>query len=227
MVEVESRCDREESRLGRGDFLVVDGERLWLFLVVSSGLDVFGVLGGSGSVIFSEGLGPIQANLMVLGRFGASVVGATVAVDSGAVGASGFGTGSLRAPHAKVMQRFLGATSAGDWVFGDVLMSSATMGSLFVLFVPGSTGSIDLATSENGAKLVNVSVGKGGLGVLVREGLVCPPSLVSSAVDAELALLFIDRRRDNSVVICTSGFFKTSGSGVFRALVSRDSFRCS
>ena len=35
--------------------------------------------------------------------------------------------------------------------------------------------------------------------MLVLAGLVIPPSLVRSAVDAALALLSVDRRRDNSV----------------------------
>ena len=66
--------------------------------------------------------------------------------------------------------------------------------------------------------------GKGGLGVLVRDGLVNPPSLVSSAVDAKLALLSIDRRRDNSVVTWISGL-DASTSGLFKARVRSDSFR--
>lgn len=77
--------------------------------------------------------------------------------------------------------------------------------------------------SEKGPKLANIPAGGGGLGVLVREGLVSP-SLVSSAVDAMLVLLIIDRRRDKSVLIWTSGF-EVVGSGFFRAIVSRDSFR--
>lgn len=36
--------------------------------------------------------------------------------------------------------------------------------------------------------------------MLVRAGLVRPPSLVSSAVEVMLALLIIDLRRDKSVV---------------------------
>lgn len=54
-------------------------------------------------------------------------------------------------------------------------------------------------------------LGIGGLGVLVRAGLVNPPSLVSSAVEARLALLIIDRRRDKSVVTCISDLVSASG----------------
>ena len=76
--------------------------------------------------------------------------------------------------------------------------------------------------NEKGARLVNIPFGGGGLGVLAREGLVSP-SLVSSAVDAKLVLLTIDRRRDKPVLTCTSGFEAVS-PGVFKAIVSRDSF---
>jgi len=51
---------------------------------------------------------------------------------------------------------------------------------------------------------VKAVFGKGGLGVFVLAGLVRPPSLVSSAVDAMLALLIIDRRRVRSVVMWIS-----------------------
>jgi hypothetical protein len=86
------------------------------------------------------------------------------------------------------------------------------------------TGFADFAANEYGAKLVYGILGKGGLGVLVRAGLVSPPSLVSSAVDAILALLIIDLRRDKSVAICITGF-RSSTSGCSRALVRRDTFR--
>lgn len=56
-----------------------------------------------------------------------------------------------------------------------------------------------------------VAFGKGGLGVFVRAGLVKPPSLVSSAVEARLALLIIDLRRDKFVATCISGFVSVSG----------------
>ena len=64
-----------------------------------------------------------------------------------------------------------------------------------------------MAAKEYGAKLVYVVLGRGGLGVFVRAGLVRPPSLVSSAVDARLALLIIDRRRMRSVLTLTSGLY--------------------
>ena len=40
MVELESRCERARVKLGRGDFLVADGERLLDFRESSSGFDV-------------------------------------------------------------------------------------------------------------------------------------------------------------------------------------------
>jgi hypothetical protein len=43
--------------------------------------------------------------------------------------------------------------------------------------------------------------GGGGLGVLVREGLVRPVSLVKSAVEATLALLAMERLRSASARI--------------------------
>lgn len=49
------------------------------------------------------------------------------------------------------------------------------------------------------SRFVTVS-GMGGLGVLVRAGLVKPVSLVRSAVEAKLTLLAMDRRRRNSGV---------------------------
>lgn len=70
-----------------------------------------------------------------------------------------------------------------------------------------------------------VDAGIGGLGVLVRAGLVMPPSLVRSTVEAALALLIVDRRRDISVARCKS-CVKVSAAGlVCNALVKRDSFR--
>ena len=174
----------------------------------------------------SEGFGPVQANLIVHARFGASFVGISCGVGSGTGDASGFATGSFLPPQAKVIHRFLGATSAAEGDFGDTLMRSATTGSLRWTFAAGGTagagGCMDFVDSEKGAKLVNIVFGGGGLGVLVREGLV-NPSLVSSAVDAKLALLITDRRRDRSVFTCTSGF-EVGWSGVFSAFVRSDSF---
>lgn len=79
--------------------------------------------------------------------------------------------------------------------------------------------------NEYGAKLVYVDLGMGGLGVFVRAGLVNPPSLVSSAVEAKLALLIMDRRRVRSVANWISDF-AASFSGVFwNAFVRSDSLR--
>lgn len=175
----------------------------------------------------SDGLGPVQANLMVHGRLGASAAGAAAA-GGGTGGAAGLEGRSFLPPQAKVIQRLLGATSATTCVvLGETLMwlSAATWSLLSTLVVAdGRGGYIDFLDSEKGAKLVYVVFGGGGLGVLVRDGLVSPPSLVSSAVEGRLALLIIDRRRDRFVGRCSSGF-DVSGSGVFSALVSSDSFR--
>jgi hypothetical protein len=78
---------------------------------------------------------------------------------------------------------------------------------------------------EYGAKLVYVDLGMGGLGVFVRAGLVNPPSLVSSAVEAKLALLIIDRRRVRSVVNRISDFAASFSGTFWNALVRRDSLR--
>lgn len=82
------------------------------------------------------------------------------------------------------------------------------------------------AAKEYGAKLVKVALGYGGLGVFVRAGLVSPPSLVSSAVDARLALLIIDRRRARSFEICISDLRISASVGdVWKAFVNRDTLR--
>lgn len=78
---------------------------------------------------------------------------------------------------------------------------------------------------EYGAKLVYADLGMGGLGVFVRAGLVKPPSLVSSAVEAKLALLIIDRRRVRSVVKCISDFAASFSGAFWNALVRSDSLR--
>jgi hypothetical protein len=119
------------------------------------------------------------------------------------------------------MHRFLGTTGAAGVDFGDTLIS----GSLIWACDVGASGMgswIDFFDSDKGPRLVN-RLGGGGLGVLVRDGLV-NPSLVSSAVDARLALLIIDRRRDRCVLTCTSAFWWVV-SGFFNARVSSDSFR--
>ena len=73
-------------------------------------------------------------------------------------------------------------------------------------------------------KSASLDTGRGGLGVFVLAGLVRPPSLVSSAVDAMLALLCVDAReraRDGWQVLLTDGDL---GLGlVRRACVRRDS----
>ena len=70
----------------------------------------------------------------------------------------------------------------------------------------------------------SLDIGRGGLGVFVLAGLVRPPSLVSSAVDAMLALLCVDaweRAREGGQVLLIDGDL---GVGlVRRACVRRDS----
>jgi hypothetical protein len=225
-VEIESRCEREWTRPGRGDFLVADGERL-VFLGSSRAFDGCGVLGLSSLACLSAGLGAVQANLMVHGRFGASFAGASVVAGCDVGGAATFAAASFLPPHAKVIHRFLGATGAAGCDLGDTLMPSPTIDSLLgIVVIDGAAsvgGCMDLFDGEKGPKPANMAAGGGGLGVLVREGLVSP-SLVSSAVDAMLALLIMDRRRDKSVLIRTAGF-EVVVSGLFNAIVSRDSFR--
>lgn len=69
IVEVESRCEREEGNVGRGDLLVIEGDRLVVRFCDSDELVVWGVLGVAIFVALSEGLsegfGPVQANLIV------------------------------------------------------------------------------------------------------------------------------------------------------------------
>lgn len=182
---------------GRTDFRVADGDRLLLFLGSSRVLAAgWGVLGRSSLRGFSDGLGAVHANLIVHARFGVSFVGVTGAEGCASVGRV---TGSLVPTQAKVIQRFLGTTAAGT-DFGDTLVSTVRASLFCSIGGPADVGGgIDFFDSEKGAKLVNVMLGGGGLGVLVRDGLV-KPSLVSSAVDATLPLLAMDRRRDKSVV---------------------------
>jgi hypothetical protein len=125
------------------------------------------------------------------------------------------------------MHFFLGATLTGGCDFGETLTVSGTCNiDSFISTAGARTGLTGFDASEYGAKLVYVVLGKGGLGVFVRAGLVKPPSLVSSAVDADarLALLIIDRRRDNSVVTWISGLCPST-SGFLRAFVRRETFR--
>jgi hypothetical protein len=69
-----------------------------------------------------------------------------------------------------------------------------------------------------------LDIGNFGLGVSVRAGLVIPPSLVRSTVDA-LVLLIDDRRQAISVLIEISGFTVTAVELAWKALVNRDSLR--
>jgi hypothetical protein len=146
-----------------------------------------------------------QANLILLSRFGASAETTATGVATGLV------AGSFLPPHAKLIQRFLGCASTRWLVVGDTLALATISGetgfsisaSPAAEFVGGKAA---LVADKHGAKLAYVAAGKGGLGVLVRAGLVRPPSLVSSAVEARLALLIIDLRRDKSIDTCICGF---------------------
>lgn len=178
----------------------------------------------------SERLGALQANLIVRARFGASFDGISGVTGGDTGSAAGFATGSFLPPHAKVIRRFLRTAGATGSDLGDRLRPSAMSGSLFRGFVvgiseciAGSGRRLNFFDIEKGAKLVKTPLGGGGLGVLVREGLVSP-SLVSSAVDAMLALLIMDLRRARSGMICKSGF-EVGCSVVFSAIVRRDAFR--
>jgi len=135
IVELESRCERDWTRPGRGDFLVAEGERLLVFLGSSRALDACGVSGRSSLAGLSAGLGAVQANLMVHGRFGASFDGASVVAGCDVGGGAGFATASFLPPHANVIHRFLGATGAAGCDFGDMLMPSPAIDSLLWMVV--------------------------------------------------------------------------------------------
>ncbi len=130
---------------------------------------------------------------MAQGRRGVTVEGVT--------GRFGLTNTSLRAPQAKVMHRFLGGrigsmgASVLGWWIPRAFWKPVMRGSMSML--PRSD---DFWGSNNGGMPVRMLAGKtlagrGGLGVSVRDGLVRPPSLVNSAVDARLPLLLNDRLR--------------------------------
>ena len=79
-----------------------------------------------------------------------------------------------------------------------------------------------------GAMFRNVVDGSGGLGVLVRvPGLVKPPSLVNSAIDAVLLLLHVEAD-DNPLDSVNSGLDSSTGDPgpeELKALVRSDSLR--
>lgn len=124
-----------EGMVGRGDFLVMDGDRAPFCLTVSVAFGVMAALGMStllGLSVEVFGLVP-QANLILHSRFGASAVGtvAGTAVGSGAGGAggaAGLTTGSFLPPHAKLIHRFLGGASTGGLVVGDTLTAPTISG---------------------------------------------------------------------------------------------------
>lgn len=123
------------------------------------------------------------------------------------------------------MHRFLGA-SATTSGFG----ISSTVGRCgrlesFSALMTGLSFVVGGFPMTNGASFMYVVVGYGGLGVVVRAGLVIPPSLVRSAVDAALAILMIDLRRARSVAKRISGLGASVGLARWKALVSSDSLR--
>jgi len=69
IVEEESRWEREEGNVGRGDLLRIEGDRLVVRFWDSDELVAWGVSGVAVFVDLSEGLsesfGPVQANLIV------------------------------------------------------------------------------------------------------------------------------------------------------------------
>ena len=88
----------------------------------------------------------------------------------------------------------------------------------------GSCPNLSLGPLFNGSWMQSVRIsGGGGLGVLARDGLVRPVSLVKSAVDARLTLLVMERLRSAEKLICRlSG--AASSSWFSSALVKRDEF---
>ena len=79
----------------------------------------------------SEGLGAVQANLMVHARcFGISFAGAEGVAGCETGGALDSVAWPFLSPHAKVIHRFLGIAGVADSVFGDTLTLFPTAGSL-------------------------------------------------------------------------------------------------
>lgn len=159
MVDEESRRGREGID-GRGDFLVIDGDRAPVRLTVSVTFGVVAILGVStlgvsvllGLSVEGFGLGP-QANWIHF-RFGASVAGrvAGATAGSGVGGATCLATGSFLGPHAKLIHRgFFGGVSTG-LVDGDTLTLATISGETgFVgwAFAAGTVrGNGDFAANE-------------------------------------------------------------------------------
>jgi len=165
-----------------------------------------------------------HANLIVQARFGGAV-GCSV-VDFG-LDAGGDLEVSFR-PQAKVMQRLrprLASTAfslkseVGRCCRGPMFSSSCR-----IMETGWSKGDLLI-----GAMLRNVVDGSGGLGVLVRvPGLVKPPSLVSSAVDAVLLLLHVEANDNPLDSVLDSGLDSPTGDPSpeeFKAPVRSDSSR--
>lgn len=165
-----------------------------------------------------------HANLIVQARFGGAV-GCSV-VDFGLDAGGDIGV-SFR-PQAKVMQRLrprLASTAfslkseVGRCCRGPMFSSSCRI---------METGWLK-GVVKIGAMPRNVVDGSGGLGVLDRvPGLVKPPSLVSSAVDAVLLLLRVeadDNPLDSVVDFGLDSSTGDPGPEEFKAFVRSDSLR--
>lgn len=150
MVDEESRWARK-GMLGRGDFLVIDGDRAPARLAVSVAFSAVATLGISTLGVSTlpglsvEGLLE-HANLILHSRFGASAAGAVArtGAGSGAGGVAGLPTGSFLPPHAKLIHRFLGGASTIGLVVGDTL----TLGTIL--------GDMGFAGSTLGAGIVDI-----------------------------------------------------------------------
>ena len=166
-----------------------------------------------------------HANLIVQVRFGGAI-GCSV-VDFGLDAGGDLGV-SFR-PQAKVMQRLrprLASTvfslkpEVGRCCRGPMFSSSCRI---------METGWSKGVLLKIGAMLRNVVDGSGGLGVLVRvPGLVKPPSLVSSAVDAVLLLLHVEADDNPLDSVVDTGLDSSTGDPgpeEVKALVRSDSLR--
>ena len=164
-----------------------------------------------------------HANLIVQARFGGAV-GCSV-VDFGLDAGGDLGV-SFR-PQAKVMQRLRPRLASTAFSLKSEV-GRCCRGPMFSSCRIMETGWSKSVLLKIGAMLGNVVDGSGGLGVLVRvPGVVKPPSLVSSAVDAVLLLLHVEAD-DNPLDSVDFGLDSSTGDPdpeEFKALVRSDSLR--
>ena len=138
-----------------------------------------------------------HANLMQvrLCGLGCSSTGLSAGFVSGdwLCGADFFGSGL--GPHAKEMQRFFAsASTAASWLAFSAPVVAAGIRALISVLPESFADGCEFCFKPTTASCGKEKTGGGGLGVLVRAGLVKPVSGVSSAVDARLTVLFIDLR---------------------------------